>query len=888
MITSMKIFDFKHRETSVFLRALQSIRRVDYFPLLAAPLLGLNLVSGSVAQGISAADLSALKGAAALQNAAGGVGVLGAGAGLPGLLAITVPMGNAQEDTDQTLQEDKKAKKPASLLPNEFQKYVLQTTGQNLPLYGADFFENLNNNNGQFSRSPVADDYVLGAGDQLYIRVWGSTSAEATVTIDRQGSIAMPKLGTLRLAGVKAGQVDSVVKAFFSKFYKDIEVNVSVGKLRKITVFVVGQARNPGSYSFTGQSTLTSALFASGGPNSGGSLRNLQLKRQGQTVAEFDLYNFLSKGDKSQDVRLQDGDVIFYPKASGYIALMGKVNTQAVFEVKSARDTVGDFVSLTGGLPITADPRRATLERIQPGFDQPRTVQNISLSDTKTQVGAGLLGLQTQVQNGDVLSVSAIVPELANAVMLRGAVAQPARLAWKQGMRVSDVIGQKSLLISPESVRKQNEVLFDKFEQERTARGRARVPVDLASERVLLGTNGGSEFEKNQALMGSNSSSYLTSNLPSLRGPDSSQPTKAADPSKPSELTDRDVAVAQLGKPVISDESLADKIGQLSEQINLDYAVVERFSRETLQVNLLPFNLGQVLSNPKGQDDLLLEAGDVITVFSHKDIQIPTSRIRAFVRIEGEVNNPGVYQVSSGETLKTLIQKAGGTTAEAYLFATGLFREEVKKSQQRNMDKLLRKMESESSGSVAQITQSGGASADPSAIQAKVQSAQQAQRQSLERFRMLKPEGRISLGIQPSVAITPDNFPAIRLENGDRIYIPPRPDFIQIFGAINTESALVYRAGLSVKDYIAMAGIGGSADLNGAILVRADGSAMTNQSLWGNDVLSSQVLPGDTIVMPEKFDRESGWSQTVRNAKDFTQVLYQLGLGAAAVKTLRQ
>jgi hypothetical protein len=189
---------------------------------------------------------------------------------------------------------------------------------------------------------------------------------------------------------------------------------------------------------------------------------------------------------------------------------------------------------------------------------------------------------------------------------------------------------------------------------------------------------------------------------------------------------------------------------------------------------------------------------------------------------------------------------------------------------------------------VAQISQSGGASADLAALQAKVQSVQQAQRQSLERFRMLKPEGRISLGINPSLRVSEDNLPSLRLENGDRINIPPRPDFIQVFGSVNTESALVFKAGLSVKDYITLAGVGGSADVNGAILVRADGSAMTNQSFWGNDVLSAQVLPGDTIVMPEKFDRESGWSQTVRNAKDFTQVLYQLGLGAAAIRTLRQ
>ena len=848
-------------------QVLQTIRRVLFSWVLV--FCGVSFVSVAVAQGITAADLSALKGAAGLQGGAAG-SALGGGLGLPGLLAITVPANNLQDEAE-IVQEDKKQKKHVPLLPNEFQKYVLQTTGQVLPLYGAEFFENLNNNNGQFSRSPVSDDYALGAGDQLFIRVWGSTSAEATVSIDRQGSISFPKLGTLKLAGVKAGQMDAVVKAFFLKFYKDIEVSVSLGKLRKITVFVVGQARNPGSYSLTGQSTLTSALFASGGPNASGSLRRLQLKRQGQTVAEFDLYNFLGNGDKSSDVKLQDGDVLFYPKAAGYMALLGKLNTQAVFEVKGDKDTLEEYISLAGGLPVTADPRRATLDRIKPDSDPPRSIQDLSLAGG---------GQQTQVKNGDVLTVVAVVPELSNAIALRGAVAQPGRQAWKLGMRVSDVIQKKSVLMTQDTIRRQNETLFDQFEQERTARGRARVPTDLAAERVLL-DKGPNAIYKNAQNMA----------LPypgQMFKPNEAPLNKAADPAKPSELTDRDVAIAQLGKPTISEESLAERVGQLSEQVNLDYAVVERFSRETLQYTLLPFNLGKVLASPKSQDDLLLEAGDVITVFSNKDIQIPTSKYKAFVRVEGEVNKPGVYPVEAGDNLRTIIQKAGGTTPEAYLFATGLFREEVKKSQQRNMEKILRKMESESSATVAQLSQNGSASADPATLNAKVLSVQQALRQSLERFRMLKPEGRISLNIKPSLLVTSENFPSLRLENGDKIFVPARPDFIQVFGSVNTESALVFRAGLRVKDYIAMAGISGTADLNGVILVRADGSAMTNQSYWGNDVLSSQVLPGDTIVMPEKFDRESGWSQTVRTAKDFTQVLYQLGLGAAAIKTLRQ
>jgi protein involved in polysaccharide export with SLBB domain len=824
-------------------------------------------VAGAGAQGITAADLSALKGAAGLQG--GATGATSSGLGLQGLMAITVPADNLQDEAE-IAQEDKKKKKPAPLLPNEFQKYVLQTTGQTLPLYGAEFFENLNNNNGQFSRSPVSDDYSLGAGDQLLIRVWGSTSAEVKASIDRQGSISFPKLGTLQLAGVKAGQIDSVVKAFFSKFYKDIEVSVSIGKLRKITVFVVGQARNPGSYSLTGQSTLTSALFASGGPNSSGSLRRLQLNRQGQTAAVFDLYNFLGNGDKSSDVKLQDGDVLFYPKAAGYMALLGSVNTSAVFEVKGDKDTLEEYISLAGGLPVTADPRRATLDRIQQGSDQPRSIQDLNLAGS---------GQQTQVKNGDVLTVAAAVPELANAVTLRGAVATATRMAWRKGMRVSDVISKKSLLINPDTVRKQNEVLFDNFQQERTARARARVPSDLAIDRVLLERQKKEEERQQASQMGG-----LLTKAPEpviQLGVDPSKATFA-------EQTEREISIALLGRPSLPEENLADKVGNVNEAINLDYAVIERYSRETLKVSLLPFNLGKSLANPKGQDDLVLEPGDVITVFSHKDIQIPTARRQAFVRIEGEVNSPGIYTVGPSDNLQTLIDKAGGITAEAYLFAMSLFREDVKKNQTRNMEKLLRKMESESTASISQIVQSSAGSADFGALQNKIQSLQTSQKQSLERFRSLKPEGRISLNLAQRADISKSDVPRIRLENGDRIQIPPRPDFIQIFGSVNTESALVFSLGLKVKDYLGMAGTNTSADLNGIILVRADGSAMTNQSYWGNDVLSATVLPGDTIVLPEKFDRESVWSQSVRTAKDFTQVLYQLGLGAAAIKTLRQ
>lgn len=816
-------------------------------------------------QGLSQQDINNVRGSA-------GMGIGGAGVGLSGSTGIGGLMGpgliqNGNEDAaaNDPAQKDNQ-KKIAPLLPNEFQKYVLEVTGNAYPLYGADFFDNTQNSSASLTRAPVNDDYVLGAGDQLEIRIWGSTSGETSVTIDRNGQISLPMLGTLNLAGVKASQAQGLIKSFFARLYKDFDLSVALGKLRKITVYVVGQSRFPGSYSLSSQSTLTTGLFASGGPNGNGSIRRVQLKRNGAIATEFDLYAFLSKGDKTADVKLADGDVIYFPHATGYMAFIGKVNTPGIFELKDATETLADFLNLAGGLPVVADPRRARIEHLLPGVDQPRRLEEFSLDAQ---------GLKKGLKNGDVVSVAAIIPELFNGVTLRGNVAQPARIVWRQGLRISDLITGKSLLISPDSVRKQNEVLFDNFQEERSARNRARVPGDLILERM------GQQAEidgkaKDKAF--STQPASLNGELAKLK-PDAiirndQASGSQSDPSK--------------NKTFISEETLVDRIGNLVDEVNLDYAVVERIGRDDLRVSLLPFNLGRVLSDANDPDNLLLEPGDVVTVFSVKDLRVPLSKRRVFVRIEGEINKPGVYPVAPGDNLANILKKAGGITSDAYLYGMGFYREEVKKTQRENLDKLLRRLESESAGALAQASQSMGASSDANFAQAKIEAMQQAQRQSLERARSLKPEGRIALGMPPVLANRLQLLPGLRLQNGDRIYLPARPDFVYIYGSVNTESALLFKPGSTVADYLQIAGSSAGADRDGVILIRADGSALTSNSFWRNEVLSMQVMPGDTIVMPEKLDRESAWSSIVRNTKDFTQILYQLGLSAAAIKTLRQ
>jgi protein involved in polysaccharide export with SLBB domain len=336
------------------------------------------------------------------------------------------------------------------------------------------------------------------------------------------------------------------------------------------------------------------------------------------------------------------------------------------------------------------------------------------------------------------------------------------------------------------------------------------------------------------------------------------------------------------------DESLFERIGNLMDEVNLDYAVIERVHREDLRVSVIPFNLGRVLSDAADADNLLLEPGDVVTVFSTKDIRVPLSKRRVFVRIDGEVNKPGVYPVSPGETLANILPKAGGLTSDAYLYGIGVYREEVKQSQRQNLDKLVRRLESDAAGKLAQIGQSVGAASDTSVVQAKMQSIQQSQLRSLETVRNLKPEGRIALGLPTALDNRQVELPDLRLQNGDRIYVPSKPDFVYVFGAINTDSALLYRRGAQVSDYLKLAGSSAVADSDGIMLLRADGSALSSDSYWRNPVLSTPVMPGDTIVVPEKLDRESGWSTFIRNTKDITQILYQLGISAAAIKTLRQ
>jgi protein involved in polysaccharide export with SLBB domain len=327
---------------------------------------------------------------------------------------------------------------------SEFEMFAEDAAGRTLHVYGRQLFDEVPTTFAPMDRVPVPADYVLGPGDQLLIRVWGKIDLESSVTVDRNGQIFLPKVGTLSVAGLHYEQLESYLRAAIGNLYKGFELNVTMGQLRSIQIFVLGSARQPGAYTVSSLSTLVNALFASGGPSATGSMRHIQLRRGNRILVDFDIYDLLRRGDKAHDVQLLPGDVIYIPPAGPQVAIMGSVNEPGIYELKG-ETTIAAALSDAGGLTNLAEADRVLLEKIE--NHRRRGVEDFPLDAS---------GLQRVLKDGDLLRIFPISPQFENAVTLRGNVAQPGRFPWHEGMRVSDLIPSRNFLITREYWNQQN------------------------------------------------------------------------------------------------------------------------------------------------------------------------------------------------------------------------------------------------------------------------------------------------------------------------------------------------------------------------------------------------------------------------------------------------
>lgn len=674
--------------------------------------------------------------------------------------------------------------------PGEFQRYVASSVGDILPIFGASLFGKVPTTFAPLDRVPVTADYAIGPGDEILLRVWGQVNMDVRLPVDRAGAVYIPQVGNVAVSGMQFRQLPDYLKSQLERVYRNFDLSVNMGQLRSIQVYVVGQARQPGTYTVSSLSTLVTVLFASGGPSSRGTMRGIQLKRGTQVVAELDLYDLLLRGDKSGDVRLLPEDVIFIPQAGPQIAAAGNLKSPAIYELKNEK-TVGELIQMAGGLTPMADRKRATLERIKDGVS--REVLELSLDSES---------MNLPVMDADVLYVLAITPRFESAVTLRGNVANPGRFRWKAGMRLRDIIPDKESLITRDYWRKRNLLGY------------------IPSEEIVAGS--------------------------------------------PADEAGR--------KPKETD------IGNGVPDINWSYAVIERQNPQDLLTKLLPFDLGKLVLEKDERHNLELRSGDVVTVFSQNDIRVPQMQQTRVIRLEGEFHAPGVYNVAPGETLGQIIQKAGGLTPQAYLFGAEFMRASVRRDQQERLNQYVQDLEREIEQTAAVRINNAANSDEASLLSARIQT----ERQRAQRLRALQATGRIILSLQPdSNDIAP--IAGMTLENGDRLIVPARPATVNVLGAVYNPNAMMHAEKIRVRDYVRHAGgPTRNADKGRAYVIQADGTVLPKQDL-GASFEKKKLNPGDSVVIPEKIMRSTFMS----DFRDWTQILFQVGMTAATVAALQ-
>ena len=812
--------------------------------------------------------------------------------------------------------------------PTEFQQLIASSIGKMLPIYGVNLFRNPPSTFAPLNVVPVTPDYVVGPGDELLVQVWGQVTLNNHFIVDRSGSIYIPQVGTMHVAGLSFAQLRDFLKAQMGRVFRNFDLNVNMGQLRSIQVFVVGQARRPGSYTISSLSTLINALFATGGPTPQGSLRHIQLKRTGKVVVDFDLYDLLLRGDKSKDEQLLPGDVIYIPPVGPQVAVAGSVNAPAIYELKSADNTtVGEILELAAGLTNVASKETVRLERVDER--RMRSIREVTLDSP---------GKATVLHDGDLLEMVAVLGQYKDAVTLRGNVANPGRYTWNSGMRIRDLLPNKDALITRDYWLKRSQLGQPMLTYIPTCLPttpfgipslRYGIPVgeeglnpnwrysSVRGNINLMGlpfgdeegssngpeteaTDGGldcAQVPESETVAGGNNDRYTPSvaaGTNSANGSNTANGLNSANsgmftsgvPQNNSGANQMSATSASIGSNTVANSSAGQfkprNDVKLSEpDIDWSYAVVERQSKANLTTSLLPFNLGKLVLEADSSQNLELLPGDVVTVFSKADIRVPQAQQTRYVRLEGEVISSGVYSVLPGETLRHLVQRAGGITSDAYLYGSEFTRESTRRVQQQRLNEYIDQITLQVSTNATNNFGRALNAQDTAAATA----AQQQNQNVITSLRQIRATGRIVLEM-PVDANNISQIPDLPLEDGDRFIVPRVPSTVSVDGAVYNQNSFVYDPSRRVGSYIQLAGgANRDADTNRAYVIRASGSVLSKQyssSLRGNSFDSLHIYPGDTVVIPLNLTK----GNTLRTIVSIAQIVGQLGIAIAAGNTV--
>ena len=793
-----------------------------------------------------------------------------------------------------------------------------------LERFGMEVFRNGTGNFDELPMDmPVGPDYVLGPGDGLSIDLWGGVSQRLQRVVNREGRVNLPEAGAVQVTGRTLGDVQHMVQAVLRTQFRDVEADVSLAKLRTVRVYVVGDVLRPGAYDVSSLSTPLNALYLAGGPTSQGSLRTLRHLRGNELVQEVDVYDLLLHGVRSGIERLQAGDTILVPPLGPEVTVEGMVRRPAVYELKGEK-SLAEVLEIAGGVLPSGTLRHVDVERVEAHLS--RTMLRLDIPENNNQEAVNQALSDFQVQDGDHVKISPILPYADKTVYLDGHVFRPGKFAYRDGMKVTDLIKSYNDLL-PEPYKQHAEVIrlsppdytptvisfnladalagkeqdvalkpfdtvrvFGRYDFEDppvvTVSGEVRDPGDHV-------TNGVTYLKDAIYLAGGATPDALLTDAQVFRRTDDGKlkvlsvnlgKALAGDQADNLMLQPKDRIFVQrnLSKidpptvtvqgevarpgtyPLGTDMNASDLVrlagglrrGAYTESADLTRYLVEDGKKVVGEHMTVPIALA--LSG-EADTDIRLRDGDVLTIgelTGWKDVG-------ATIMVRGEVLHPGIYGIREGETLSSVIARAGGFRADAYPYGSIFERVQIREIEEKNRAELIRRVQDEGSSLklLASTDQDEKLAKDASLLQWK---------SAIEELQNTPPGGRMVIHISADMKHWAQTSADIPVRAGDSIYIPKRPTFVMVDGSVYNPTAVSFKPGKSAGWYLRQAGGPNSmANKKAVFVIRADGSVIGGAGgLFSGSVENAELRSGDTVVVPEKaFSGTTRWKNTLQVAQ---------------------
>ena len=586
-------------------------------------------------------------------------------------LTVPAPV-QPQTPAPATPPAEVKAPAPSPIESSFLTTEIPATLPRLLTQFGYHLFSFSPGNFGPLTDAPVGPDYVLGPGDTLILSVWGLVEMNLQVELDREGKIFLPKVGPLSLWGLTLEDAKALIQQQLSRSFTSFQISISMGSLRTIKVFVLGEAARPGAYDLSAVSTISNALFVAGGPNKIGTLRHIQHFRKNQKIGEIDFYNLLLRGDKSQDARVQAGDVVFIPTIGTTAGITGNVKRPAIYEI-SGNETLRDLIQLAGDITPFAYLGRVQIERVKEHKEK-------ILIDLDIAAVSENASDEINLQDGDLVRIFAIHGRIQDAVRVEGTVRHPGDYAFKEGMRVSHLLTDQELL--PESYLNRAEVVrlrsdftpeIIPFSLQKMREGQVdqNMPL-LPGDRIIVST----EFRNMQSVTFKGEflrpgtytitrGERLNSVIRRAGGfsPNAYLPSAVFTRKAVAELEEAELnAFMKVQEEKLLVESSALTAGGTSGSDALAEQTALTQRRELLKVLSSKVTLGRVvihLDQPekleKTPNDTILEDGDTLMVSPP-----PSS-----VVVLGSVRNASAFLYRDGTNVGDYLRQAGGATKDA-------------------------------------------------------------------------------------------------------------------------------------------------------------------------------------------------------------------------------